>query len=240
VDTWPDVPLGGRLCAAADVLYVLTRTEAAAVCAQGADPARLRELPPAPDLVGTPRPAEFRARYGLSGPLVLFLGRRVATKGYRTLLDAAPRVWKAFPDTVFAFAGPLGEPAATAAFAAVTDRRIRDLGLLDERTKHDALAACDVFCLPTSAEVFPLVFAEAWSAGRPVVTGRFNGVDEVVRDGVDAVVVEHDPAVLARCLCALLADPDRRAALGAAGRLRVPADMGWDHVAAAVDAGYRS
>src|SRR5437764_8054551 len=128
VDIWPDRAMGGRLCAAADVLYVLTRTEADAVCALGAEPARLRELPAAPDLVGSPRPAAFRTRYGVSGPLVLFLGRRVATKGYRTLLDAAPAAWAAFPDTVFAFAGPLGEPAAAKPFPALTDRRIPDPG----------------------------------------------------------------------------------------------------------------
>ncbi|WP_238011725.1 glycosyltransferase family 4 protein [Dactylosporangium sp. AC04546] len=234
---WPDVDLGARLCAAAEALFLLTPAEAAALRAFGADPARLRTLPSAPDLAGRPDPDGFRARHGIAGPLVLFLGRRVATKGYRVLLDAAPRVWADHPGTTFAFAGPYAEPGAAAAFAAA-DPRIRDLGVLDEQAKHDALAACDVFCLPTSADVFPLVFAEAWSLARPVVTGRFPGVRDVVGDGVDGLVVAARAADVAAAVGRLLADPALRAALGARGRARVAATMGWDRVAAAVEAGY--
>ena len=38
-----------------------------------------------------------------------------------------------------------------------------------------ALAACTVFCLPSTADIFPLVFLEAWACARPVVSGAFPG-----------------------------------------------------------------
>ncbi|MEH1166486.1 glycosyltransferase family 4 protein [Micromonospora sp. CPCC 205539] len=235
---WPDIPAGERLCRQADVVYVLTATEAERIRALGVDPARMRRLPSAPDLVGRPDPAAFRARYPVSDRSVLFLGRRVAAKGYRTLLDAAPLVWAARPDVTFLFAGPYGEPAAAPAFRTVTDRRIVDLGVVDDQLKHDALAACDVFCLPTRADVFPLVFVEAWALGKPVVAGRFPGVGDVVRDGVDGLVVDHDPESVAAHLLDLLSDDAKRTALGRAGLLRVRAEMSWERVAEAVEAGY--
>lgn len=237
-ECWPDLSAGARLCREADVVYVLTATEADRFSALGVDRDRLRHLPSAPDLVGTPDPAAFRARYVPSGRSVLFVGRRVAAKGYATLLDAAPLVWASHPDVVFLFAGPYGESAAVEAFRAVTDPRIVDLGIVDDQLKHDAIAACDVFCLPTRADVFPLVFAEAWALGKPVVAGRFPGIADVVRDGVDGLVTEHAAQAVAGRLRELLSDDARRLALGRAGRLRVRAEMSWERVAQAVDAGY--
>lgn len=234
-DVWPDLALGAELCAAADAVFTLTEAESAAVRAAGAPRARLCRLPQAPDLAGVARPADFRRRHRVAGPLVLFLGRRVATKGYRTLLDAAPLVWRRFPGVVFAFGGPNGEPAAAEAFGTGTDGRVLDLGVVDEQTKIDALAACSLLALPTSADVFPLVFAEAWSCGRPVVSGRFTGVEEVVRDGVDGLVVGHRPPDVADAVVRLLGDDAARTAMGAAGRHRVERELTWDRVADAVE-----
>ncbi len=51
-----------------------------------------------------------------------------------------------------------------------------------------------------------------------------DGVPEAVADGATGLLVPPaDPAALAAALAALLADPDRRLALGAAGRARVAA-----------------
>lgn len=234
---WPDLGLGRSACRAARALYTLTAAEADAVRSFGAVPERIRPLPQAPDLVGDPRPAAFRQRHRLGGRVVLFLGRKTRTKGCDVLLDAAPLVWRTAPDTVFLFAGPDTEAPVAEAIRTHPDARVRDVGLLDEQTKHDALAACDIVCLPSSADVFPLVFAEAWACGKAVVTGDFPGVHEVVHDGVDALVAPVRPADVADALLGLLTDDARRTALGDAGRGRVRRGMTWDAVAAAVEAG---
>jgi glycosyltransferase involved in cell wall biosynthesis len=236
MDVWPD-PEAGRACLReADVVFVMNAREEEAVRAVAGSGADIRTIPPAPDLAGSPDPERFRRRYGIAGPMVVFLGRRVPSKGHAILLDAAPQLWRTLPDTTVVFAGP-GDGADIRARG---DRRLLDLGLLDEQSKHDALVACDVLCLPTGADLFPLVFAEAWACGRPVVCTDYPGVAGVVRDGVDGLVVPRTPEAVAAGLHRILADARLRRRLGAAGSRRVRETMSWEQVAAIVMAGYRS
>lgn len=239
---WPDPELGRTACERAAVIYTLTAAEEDALRAAGAPADRMRRITQAADLPGRPDRAGFRARHGLRGPIVLFAGRRIATKGYRQLLAAAPLVWRRLPDTAFVLIGPGGDPdPADPAEAAVrADPRVLDLGTVSDQEKADAMAACALLALPTTADVFPLVFTEAWACGRPVVTGRFPGVAEVVRDGVDGVIVGPVAAELADVLTGLLTDDARRDALGAAGLARSRTEFGWDRVADDVAAGYRA
>jgi glycosyltransferase involved in cell wall biosynthesis len=239
-ETWPDRAMGTRLCVEADAVFTLTGTEASAIRSLCPGPVGTLSLPQAPDLVGRPDPERFRAAHGLTGRIVLFLGRKLAAKGYDTLLAAAPIVWSQVPDAVFVFCGPECEAGAADAIRAVGDDRIRDVGLLDDRAKHDALAASDVLALPSSVDVFPLVFVEAWWCGKPVVSGRFHGVDEVVREGIDGLVVHpRRPREVADALIRLLTDEELRTALGEKGRIRARRDMGWDRIAAVIEAAYR-
>ncbi|MER5439020.1 glycosyltransferase family 4 protein [Streptomyces sp. NPDC002790] len=238
-ETWPDPALGRRVSAEATALFVLTETEATTLCSIGIPTDRIGHIPQAPDLAGPGDGDAFRARHDIGGPLVLFVGRHVPAKGYELLLDAAPSVWERVPEAVFAFAGPDEGEDVDAAFNRRADARIRRLGLLSDAEKHDALAGCAVLCLPTSADVFPLVFVEAWSCGRPVVSGRFTGCLEVVREGVDGLLVDHTPLSVASALLKLLQDDALRAALGAAGQARVDAELSWDQAAAAVERGCR-
>lgn len=237
---WPEPERARELCRAADVLFVLTDAERAELTGIGVAPQRIVSIPQAPDLTARADPSAFRRRYNITGPVVLFAARRVSFKGYRALLAATRLVWRERPDTTFVFLGADGEPEAVEAFRAHRDPRIRDLGMVDEQTKHDAFADCAVFCLPTSDDVFPLAFVEAWACGKPVVSGRFPGVDEVVRHGVDGLVAEAAPGPVAAALLRLLGDARARAAMGEAGRRRTAERFNWDRVAAIAEAGYRS
>lgn len=235
-NVWPDPELGRRCLREADVVFVMNakeESETRTVARPGAD---ILYIPQAPDLTGTPDPAGFRSRHEITGPMVLFLGRRIPSKGHAVLLDAVPLVWRSLPSATFVFVGPGGDDDIRSR----DDRRLLDLGPLGEQVKHDALAACDVLCLPSGADLFPLVFAEAWSCGRPVVSGDFPGVADVVRDGVDGLVARRTPEALATALLRLLGDETLRRRLGAAGRRRVADAMSWDRVAIVVANGYRA
>ncbi|MFZ5479561.1 MAG: glycosyltransferase [Myxococcota bacterium] len=78
----------------------------------------------------------------------------------------------------------------------------------------------DVVVQKSIREGFGLVVSEALWKGTPVVAGRAGGIPLQMADGVGGILVDGVDAC-AEALVALLRDPDRRRALGAAGRERV-------------------
>jgi glycosyltransferase involved in cell wall biosynthesis len=87
---------------------------------------------------------------------------------------------------------------------------------------RDRMLETDIFVLPSLGENLPIAILEAMAAALPVVATRVGGVPELVEDGVTGCLVEPgDAQDLARALAGLIADPERRAALGRAGVQRV-------------------
>ncbi len=81
------------------------------------------------------------------------------------------------------------------------------------------LPHADAFLLPSVTESFGVAALEAMSAGVPVVAYRVGGLPDVVGDA--GVLVEpFDVGAFADATLAIVADPPRRAALGAAARAR--------------------
>jgi phosphatidylinositol alpha-1,6-mannosyltransferase len=93
------------------------------------------------------------------------------------------------------------------------------------------------------AEGFGISLVEASACGLAVVGGRSGGVPDAVRDGETGILVDpDDPAAVAAGVNELLANPERRRQLGAAGRKAVEAYYNWDRVVAdliRIDAAYR-
>jgi phosphatidylinositol alpha-mannosyltransferase len=100
----------------------------------------------------------------------------------------------------------------------VDPRGIRALGKVDDATKWDELAAADVLCAPSlRGESFGMVLTEAFAAGTPVVASNIPGYRDVVRDGVDGVLVPPgDAQALAEVLRDLHEEPERRAEMARA------------------------
>lgn len=81
------------------------------------------------------------------------------------------------------------------------------------------LAALDAFVLPSLWESLPISVVEALACGRPVIASRVCGTPEAVQDGVNGrLVAPGDVEGLAAAMDELLHDPERLAAMGAAGR----------------------
>src|SRR5690606_36593192 len=103
-------------------------------------------------------------------------------------------------------------------------------------------AACDVFVLPsTRREGLARSLIEAMAYGvAPVVTDR-GGSPELVQDGACVLVVPvADAPALARAIRTLHDDPDRRARLGSAARVRIRNDFRIEDTIARTLALYRS
>jgi glycosyltransferase involved in cell wall biosynthesis len=84
------------------------------------------------------------------------------------------------------------------------------------------MANCDLFVLPSRAEGFPLVLIEAGAAGLPVVATNIGGIDELITDNANGLLVEPDnPRALADAMAKVLENDEL--AGGLAARLRAQA-----------------
>jgi phosphatidylinositol alpha-1,6-mannosyltransferase len=99
---------------------------------------------------------------------------------------------------------------------------VRFAGPVPDPELHAYLAGTGVFVLPSAKEGFGIVFLEAMCHGKPVIAGAHGGSPEVVTDGHTGLLVPHgDVRALRDALGTLLRDPQRRAAMGAAGAREV-------------------
>jgi glycosyltransferase involved in cell wall biosynthesis len=91
---------------------------------------------------------------------------------------------------------------------------------------RELLQRTDVFVMGSFAEGVPVVLMEAMAAGVPVVATQVAGIPELVEPGVHGLLVPPgDGASLAAAIAALVADPARRAEMGANGRAKVAAEF---------------
>lgn len=163
---------------------------------------------------------DFRIRHHLQGkPLVLYIGRMMPRKGAKALLSAAPLVWQRLPSVHFVFIGPA--VANSRKWFVEVDTRIIHLGEVSESEKANALAACDIFCMPSDSESFGIAFLEAWSFGKPVIGSRAYGSVELIEENGAGIVVDQDPHTIAEAIVRLGKQPELARSLGDRGRALV-------------------
>lgn len=173
-------------------------------------------------------PAAFRQAYGMSRPFVLYAGRKDTGKNVELLIEYFRRYRQR--------RGPVCELALIGGGAlgqAVQEGEgIRDLGFLPVQHKHDAYAAADVLCQPSTHESFSIVVMEAWAAGTPVLVNAKCAVtrDHAERSNGGLYFDGYDE--FEACLDVLFNRPRLRHELGANGRRYVEANFAWDAIVA--------
>jgi len=113
-----------------------------------------------------------------------------------------------------------------------TEPPVRSLGWLTPEETIRAYSASRIVVVPSVwHEPFGLVAVEAMAASRPVVASRTGGLADIIVDGETGLLVPpNDPAALADAIARLLAEPDTRARMGAAGRLRAELYYDWEAI----------
>jgi glycosyltransferase involved in cell wall biosynthesis len=188
----------------------------------------------------TEAPARVRAELaGRGARIVLMAARLHPEKGYDTLLEALPALCRHLPDlTVWvAGGGPLEAGYRARASTLGLSERVRFLGFRHDLP--DLISAADVLVLPSLAEAFGLVAAEALYLGVPVVASRVGGIPEIVDDGVDGLLVPPgDANALSAALLRVLADESLCSRLRGAGREKVAARFSFETMVRRYEAEY--
>jgi glycosyltransferase involved in cell wall biosynthesis len=184
----------------------------------GVDPKRIAVIRNGVDVeYFAPRP-EGRAPV----PTVLYAGRLVAEKNPVGLLECFRIAAQRLPDARFLMIGNGKLRETAVAFIGRHDLRHRVELLSGQSEIRQYLHKAWIFAMASRREGSPNIILEAMASGLPVVATRAGGVVELVDDGVNGILCDHDnPVQFAEALVRLLGDSRLRESMGIRAREKV-------------------
>ncbi|MEV6741264.1 glycosyltransferase family 4 protein [Streptomyces sp. NPDC051104] len=177
------------------------------------------------------------------GRIVTTSSADVPLKGLVFLVEALAKVRTEHPGAHLVVVGKRAEdgPVAQAIERYGLEGAVEFVKGISDAELVDLVRSAEVACVPSLYEGFSLPAAEAMATGTPLVATTGGAIPEVTgRDGETCLAVPPgDAGALAAGLSRLLADPELRARLGAAGRERVLRHFTWAKAAEGTVARYR-
>jgi glycosyltransferase involved in cell wall biosynthesis len=165
---------------------------------------------------------DFRRKYGLFKPYILYLGRVDANKGCPELFDHFIRFKRDSGSEVkLVLAG-----ATVLQIPSHPD--ILYLGFMDDREKFNALDGAELLAMPSLYESLSMVTLEAWALGKPVLANARCAVlkGQCLRSN-GGLYYETYPE-FREALTLLLGTPRLRRALGENGRRYFESNYAWE------------
>jgi phosphatidyl-myo-inositol alpha-mannosyltransferase len=163
---------------------------------------------------------------------VVFAGRHERRKGLHVLLRAWPEIRRR-TGARLAVAG--ADPLAVRLLLTrlgVSDDGIDIVGFLSQNELTDLLRSTKALLAPSlGGESFGMVLTRAFACATPAVASDIEGYREVVTTDTAVAVPPGDVGALVDAVDALLADEDRRAAMGAAARTHAEEQFAWPDIA---------
>ena len=155
--------------------------------------------------------------------LMVIVARLHPEKGHSYLFRALPEIRRRSQRPVRLLVAGVGP------FEAAYRDEVRAVGCEDivsfvgfRKDSPDLMAASDLLILPSVAEAFGLVLAEALFLGTPVVATNVGGIPEIVSEGVDGILVPPaDSGALADAIVELLTNDERRQKMAGGGRQKI-------------------
>jgi starch synthase len=191
------------------------------------------------------------AKYSITGPYATFVGRITRQKGLAHLL----RAWKDVPESygLVLCAGSPDEPGVGKEVTELIEQLQKErsnIWWIKEMLPHEELTAvlsqAELFLCPSIYEPLGIVNLEAMGCELAVLASRVGGIPEVVDHLKTGELVDYSgdalqfESALSEAMTRLLGQPELLKDYGRAGRVRAEQHFGWDAVAQATIALYRS
>ena len=172
------------------------------------------------------------------GPRLLFVGRFDPRNALETVIRALPAVLARYPGASLTVAGDGPLRGRYERLARPLGDRVSFIGRVNG-DRPQVYGSSDVYLCPAVMASFGITLLEAMACGRPLIVSDITGFRELVNGGSEAVLArKSDPRAWAQAIVDLIGQPERRAAMGAAGVAKAQA-YAWPLVAERVMAVYR-
>jgi len=169
---------------------------------------------------------------------VVFIGRHDARKGLPVLLRAWPEIRRRSGARLRLIGTDPLQYRLLHTRMHFDEDGIDVLGIVPNEDRSRELASAKVFVSPAlGGESFGIVLLEAFATATPVVASDIPGFADVATPEAATLVPPADESALADAVCALLADEDRRTAMGRAAR-DVAERYSWHGIAARLETIY--
>jgi glycosyltransferase involved in cell wall biosynthesis len=185
----------------------------------------------------------FFERYNIKedSKLVLFLARKIETKGVDQLIDSAKRILKKNKNVVFLLVGPNLKwfDDLYRSLSSELKRNILDLNYVSHQEKVNLLHLSDIFVLPSKFEAFGIVFLEAWACNTPVIGSNQGAVPSII--GGEGLVFEFGNVNdLTDKIEILLEDEELAGEMSKKGKEKILKNYTWDKIGRKVEEVYET
>ncbi len=205
---------------------------------------RLVPLGAGDDVIQPILAAEARTRLSLpvDAPIMAYSG--YTAFGAKLLGESFVKIVQQNPSALLLLVGGRLKELERIVAEAGMQERVINFGPVPYERLKDILACADVMLLPYPDQAvdragYPNKLGDYMAAGRPVVTNPTGDMWQMVQEEGIGIVTGEDPQVYAQAICALLADPARREAMGRRARHLAETRFSWRARVQEVDELYR-
>jgi glycosyltransferase involved in cell wall biosynthesis len=174
---------------------------------------------------GLHEPSKTKALLGIPAETTVIgtMGRLTPVKGQETLIRAISDLIRRGEKMLLLLLGEgeLRQDLEQLVIRLGIAEQVRFLGWRSDVAR--IMAVFDIFCLPSRNEGMGKVLVEAMAMGKPIVASDIGGIPDLVRPGVNGILVPvGDTAAWTEAIARLCCDSDERRRMGDAGMKTAP------------------
>lgn len=176
------------------------------------------------EIPGDLNPSRFRAKYGIKGKYLLFMGRIVSSKGCDELIDFFKFYKEKYNENLNLVL--LGKSE----MEIPQEEGIIYGGFVEEKEKFDAIAGCSAVVVPSRFESLSMIALEGWSMGKPVIVTEFSNVVKSMCERSNGGLYYANKEEFAEVVNLIISNEELSKSLGENGKKFVENYYTWDKV----------